>query len=222
MTHEQAVKRQAVERYLLDELSPVERSEFEEHYFDCTECAAEVEAAAVFAANARAVFSEEAGRPAPVHSWWPEWLRPAYALGAVAAVLLLLVAYDEFLRIPGLKRELAQISAPRAYPAFFLKPVARGDEQVLVAPKTATLIGLNLDIPPGGAYSVYECEIRRGAGDPGFSIPVAAPAPPGSPLNVLIPMSRLRPGPYTLTLRGGNTGPAAPELSRFGFTIELN
>lgn len=221
MNHEQAVKRQAVERYLLDELSPVERSEFEEHYFDCAECASEVEAAAVFAANARSVFSEEAGRPAPVHHWWPEWLRPAYVV-ALAACLLLLVTYDEMLRIPGLKRELAQLAAPRAYPAFFLKPVARGDEQVLVTPKTATLIGLNLDVPPGSAFGVYECEIRGGAGDPGFSITVPAPASPGSPLNVLIPISRLRPGPYTLTLWGANTGPGVKELSRFGFTIQLN
>lgn len=221
MNHEQAVKRQAVERYLLDELSPVERSEFEEHYFDCAECAAEVEAAAVFAANARSVFSEEAGRPAPVHPWWPEWLRPAYIL-ALAACLLLLVAYDEMLRIPGLKKEFAQIAAPQAYPAFFLRPIARGDEQVLAAPKTALFVGLSLDIPPGSAYRSYEGEIRGGAGDPGFSITLPAPDSPGSPLNVLIPTSRLRPGPHTLTLRGRNAGPAATELSRFGFTIQLN
>ena len=221
MNHEQAVKRQAVERYLLDELAPAERSEFEEHYFDCAECAADVEAAAVFAANARSVFSEEAGRPAPVHPWWPEWLRPAYIL-ALAVCLLLLVAYDEMLRIPGLKRELAQIAAPQALPAFFLRPVARGDEQVVAAPKTAPFVGLSLDIPPGGAFRVYECVIRGGTGDPGFSIAVPAPASPGSPINVLIPTFRLRPGPYTLVLRSGNAGPAAKELSRFSFTIQLH
>jgi Putative zinc-finger len=37
MDHHQATQLTAVEKYLLDELPPELRDEFEEHYFDCQE-----------------------------------------------------------------------------------------------------------------------------------------------------------------------------------------
>ena len=217
MNHREAVERQAVERYVLDELPAAEREEFEAHFFGCADCAAEVEAGAVFAANARAVFSGEAGRHAPSHHRWLEWRRPAYVFG-LAAALLFVVAYEELLRVPGLRREWAEIAAPRAYPAFFLRPVARGDDQVLEVPKSAPLVGFALDVPPGSAYRSFECDLRGGGR---FSITVPAPASPGAPLNILIPVSRLQPGQYVLILRGRNDGSEAVELSRFGFIIRL-
>jgi hypothetical protein len=217
MNHREAVERQAVERYVLDELPAAEREEFEAHFFGCADCAAEVEAGAVFAANARAVFSEEAGRHAPSHHRWLEWRRPAYVFG-LAAALLFVVAYEELLRVPGLRREWAEIAAPRAYPAFFLRPVARGDDQVLEVPKSAPFVGFALDVPPGSAYRSFECDLRGGGR---FSITVPAPASPGAPLNILIPVSRLQPGQYVLILRGRNDGSEAVELSRFGFIIRL-
>jgi hypothetical protein len=221
MNHQEAVERRAAERYQLGELTPEERNEFEEHFFDCSECAAEVHAAAVFAAGARAVFSEEAGRrPAPTRSGWLNWWRPAFAFG-LAAMLLLLVVYDEFLRIPGLKRELAEVAASQAYPAFFLRPVARGDDQVVTAPKGAHFLGLSLDVPPGAVYASYECELRAEPG--GATIAVEAPAPvsAGAPLNILIPTSRLSTGHYVLTLRGDKRGRSAEELGRFSFILQL-
>ena len=42
MTHQQAVDKQAVERYLLDEMPEIERFAFEEHLFDCDICADDV------------------------------------------------------------------------------------------------------------------------------------------------------------------------------------
>ena len=58
--HEQAMKVHAAERYVLDELSPEERDDFEEHYFMCVKCAEEVRIAAAFADNAKSVFREDA------------------------------------------------------------------------------------------------------------------------------------------------------------------
>jgi len=218
MNHLEAVGRQAAEKYLLDELSSEEQLEFEEHFFGCAECAAEVEAGAVFVANARAVLSEEAGRHAPVHRWWMEWRRPAWAF-AILAALLFLVAYQELLRIPRLRREMASLAAPRAYPAFVLRPVARGDEQMLEVPSSASLVGLALDVPPGAAYRSFECQLLGGSP---LSIAVPAPASPGAPLNVLIPAAHLQPGGYTLILRGQTGNSKAVELGRFRFTIQLN
>jgi hypothetical protein len=47
MTHEQAVEKQATERYLLDEMPELERFAFEEHLFACPVCAADVRAGGV-------------------------------------------------------------------------------------------------------------------------------------------------------------------------------
>jgi len=59
MDHSQAIETQAAERYLLGELSASEAEDFEQHYFECTDCAEAVESGGVFIANARAVM----GRP---------------------------------------------------------------------------------------------------------------------------------------------------------------
>jgi hypothetical protein len=48
MDHRDAIERGVVEKYLLNELSSPERDEFEEHYFDCRECAEDLRATAAF------------------------------------------------------------------------------------------------------------------------------------------------------------------------------
>ena len=44
MDHEAAVQQMVVEQYLLDELAPELRDEFEEHLFDCAECSLDLRA----------------------------------------------------------------------------------------------------------------------------------------------------------------------------------
>jgi anti-sigma factor RsiW len=48
MDHSEAVRRGAAEKYLLDELLSADRDEFEQHFFDCQECAADLNGAAAF------------------------------------------------------------------------------------------------------------------------------------------------------------------------------
>ncbi len=55
MDHNEAVRLRAVEKYVLGELAPSQRDEFEAHYFDCQECAQDVKAVAEFVDNVRAV-----------------------------------------------------------------------------------------------------------------------------------------------------------------------
>jgi hypothetical protein len=42
MTHQQALDTMAAERYLLDEMTEIEKHAFEEHFFDCNDCSTEV------------------------------------------------------------------------------------------------------------------------------------------------------------------------------------
>jgi len=55
MDHSEALRQQAAEKYVLGELPKPLRDEFEQHFFDCQECALDVKAAAGFVDNARAV-----------------------------------------------------------------------------------------------------------------------------------------------------------------------
>jgi len=57
MDHNEALRLHAVEKYVLGELPPSLRDEFEEHLFECQECAQDVKAAAEFVDNVRAVFA---------------------------------------------------------------------------------------------------------------------------------------------------------------------
>src|SRR3954465_7637824 len=60
MDHEQSINTHAAERYLLEELPPELREEFEQHYFDCPECAEEVLLGFQFDRNLKAVFRDQA------------------------------------------------------------------------------------------------------------------------------------------------------------------
>lgn len=44
MDHTAVVRQKMTERYLLDELDAEVRDEFEEHFFDCPECALDIRA----------------------------------------------------------------------------------------------------------------------------------------------------------------------------------
>jgi anti-sigma factor RsiW len=57
MDHNEALQLQAAEKYVLGELSQPLRDEFEEHFFECQECALDVKAAAGFADNASRVLA---------------------------------------------------------------------------------------------------------------------------------------------------------------------
>jgi hypothetical protein len=92
MAHEEAEKTNAVESYLLNELTGEQRSRFEEHYFECTTCADAVMAGQVFIQGIRPPdpwwksFAARLGDPVSV-PFWRLWAMG----GAAAASLLFLV-----------------------------------------------------------------------------------------------------------------------------------
>jgi anti-sigma factor RsiW len=60
ISHEEAVRTLATEKYLLGELYPELRDQFEEHLFDCQQCAFDLWAAATFLACANVILSRQA------------------------------------------------------------------------------------------------------------------------------------------------------------------
>jgi hypothetical protein len=109
MEHADAVKLQAVEKYILGELSPPLRDEFEAHYFDCPECSLNVRTGVAFAAGSKEYFKEPAVReiapPARERDWF-RWLTPRLVIPVFAA-LLFVIGYQNTISIPRLKQTAA-------------------------------------------------------------------------------------------------------------------
>src|SRR6516164_9444118 len=94
MDHMEAERQMLSERYLLNELTPEMREEFEEHFFSCQQCALDLEAGAAFLDHSKAVMSSpvkpEVQKPVPPVSqkFWAR-LRPAFALPLLGLVALI-------------------------------------------------------------------------------------------------------------------------------------
>src|SRR5258706_16430100 len=119
MDHTEASQLMIAEKYLLDELSPESRDQFEEHFFGCTECALDVRAGAALVEQMKVVLSEPAPGhqervPVPVSgkSAWLGWLRPALVLPVLAA-LLVLIGYQNLVTYPQLQMAA---NAPQVLP----------------------------------------------------------------------------------------------------------
>src|SRR5712692_11891551 len=97
MDHNEAIQLMLAEKYLLDELSPESRDQFEEHFFGCTECALDLRAGAMLVEQMKEVLSEplpgnQVRVPAgvPRKSGWVAWLRPAFVLPVLGVLLALI------------------------------------------------------------------------------------------------------------------------------------
>src|SRR5437660_2218684 len=126
MDHSDAIQLQAAVKYVLGELSQVQRDEYEEHYFDCAECAVDIKALATFADTAREVLRQEkanqlAKEALPARGGWLRWLQPVVAVPAFAA-LLLIIAYQNTVTIPQ-ARNTSSRAVPEVYgQSFLLRP----------------------------------------------------------------------------------------------------
>src|SRR5262252_1653635 len=109
MDHGEAMRLGAAEKYVLGELAGDVRDAYEEHYFECAECARDVKAAAMLFEGVRQIAGDQTTpsfEPESVRQGWFDrtfsWLRPALATAALA-VLLAAIAYQNLVTIPALK-----------------------------------------------------------------------------------------------------------------------
>lgn len=208
MDHNRALDSQAVERYLLGEMSTEERDSFEEHFFGCEECAQDVRDGARFRENAREVLPEFQQKRAEIASkpFWRWWRPPALAL--VTATLGMVVVYQAAVQVPSLKNQIRA----QTVPAFALHATARGEESLPHVPANAGLFTLYFDLP-GAAAPPYECTLTDASGKVVDTFP--ADPKPNETLNVLLDRARLSPGRYTLTLKSTSETGAVPNQFQF-------
>jgi len=177
MDHDEAVRLQAAEKYVLGKLPKEQHAAYEEHYFDCPSCAEEIKATVAFMESARQVIHEEALEPvgakrvAPATQTtggWFAWLRPAFAV-PVLAVLLLFIGYQNGVTIPRLKDSSSSQMGQSMSSSFQLRGSVRGgnegdDTANKVRVRAGESFALNFDFTPTGTFSEYDWQLRDQAG----------------------------------------------------------
>jgi len=227
MEHAEAVKLNAVERYLLGELTDTERDGFEAHFFECRACAAEVRVAAAFIENAREVMRRTPHRQTVVSHEGEKrsarfgWLQPGYAL-AMLVVLALALGYQSFVAIPRIKRSsLSAVAQP--LPTLSLTTSGSrggaGIPEITVARRDP--FGIFVDIPVEGSFTAYSCAILSSDGKDMFDIHLS-PEQVKDTVQLFIPGEALRPGTYNLVIFGHSTGQRIPasEIGRYPFVLK--
>jgi hypothetical protein len=207
MDHSEAKRLKAAEKYLLGELSAELRDQYEDHFFSCTDCAQDVHAGAAFIDNARDVWSagtvDSVAQPEKVRasSWWARLLRPAFAVPALA-LLLLVAGYQNAVTIPRLMTALSQSEAPQTLPSFSLiAQNSRGGAPLSITVSADKPFSLFVDIPPHSQFASYICEFQTESGAAEFSLNVSAQEAKQT-VQLLIPTGRLAAGKHVLIVRG--------------------
>lgn len=241
MTHEDVERQAVVERYVRGELRPDEAKAFEEHFFVCDACFANVQAAERLRAVRDAA---ERGRVEAAADGGPAaaWLRPAFG-GAVAATILLVtvVGWLAFVLVPELRRQLAaEREARAAAERTEARPpqdvaraeggadrlaAARAEPNVPVAilQSTRAAAQVTLAVPPDAPHVVLWIEAPRGARGQTFRLTIG---PAGgavvetidgltpntdNAIAAAVPAARLPPGAHVAQLYSTATG--APVLT---------
>ncbi len=224
MDHTAVVRDKMTERYLLNELESEVRDEFEEHYFDCPECALDVRAGSHFVEQSKLVLVEEAqpvlvratSRPEPARHGWFAWLRPAFAAPALA-LLLAVAGYQNLVTYPGLRSELRR---PQVLPAVSVNVGTwAGGGTPTSIPEGQGLL-LYVRIPPDGAYTRYTAELYSPAGKREGSFTIT-PVAGQDQWPVTVPRIDREAGTYTMAVHGLTAGGESKDLGSTSFQLQI-
>ena len=232
MDHSEAIQQMMAERYLLDELTPDIREAFEEHLFDCPECALDLRAGAAFVEAAKAQLPRLTGAlPASIPSrsrkpWiarggWLRWLQPAFAVPAFASLLLVL-GYQNLVTYPGLRAAAGQ---PRLLAWAPLNGATRGGALLTITADRRHGVALPIDLPAQSspdAYASYCFDLYDPQGKLAWTGAQAAPNVNDSQrLSLMIPGAMLQSGAYSLVVSGVGAHGERKVIDRYAFDLRL-
>jgi hypothetical protein len=235
MDHSHAVEQMAAERYLLNELTPEAREAFEEHFFDCPDCALDLRAAAAFIDEAKVqlpTLSKPAAVPAGAirvntprrPGFWSTIWKPAFALPAFAA-LLLVVGYQNFVTLPGLR---AQTAHPHLLTFAPLHGATRGGARAAFTTDREHGLALPLDLTPQpgtAAFASYSVNLLDGQGKTVWTGNLPAPAESGDGSQrvlLALPGAMLRSGSYSVSVAGVDAQGQTVPLDKYAFDLSLS
>jgi hypothetical protein len=216
MDHKDAVATQAIERYLLDEMSADERDLFEAHFFDCSECAFDVRSGVqMIAALPEDGEAKKGGDVVGIdsHRKWSWWVPQAAAASVIFATMgwyggmqhaVSRVAVTSQPRIT----EIAQVD---------LSEAERGPGDVKVIPAGA-YASLNVEIPHADEAASYAYAVVDAAGKTWFSGTKSREQAAAEAVSLLLPA--LPRGSYRVVIEGvrenGNRFPIDSKNFRVG------
>lgn len=224
MDHSDALRLKATEKYILNELDPEQLDQFEEHMFDCPECAVDVRAAAMFVEHSKTVLSEARG-PVPVtavsatRSGWLDWLRPAFAAPALA-LLLIVVGYQNLVTYPKLERS---VNTPQVMPWAAVNVGVMGSGQSISVSRGQGFL-LFVRIPPEAGYSEYKADLINPSGKKEWSIPIPVSSDQEQNQDrwtVRVPGADWISGSYVLKVHGTTTTGEVKEVGQGSVDLQI-
>ena len=222
MDHNEAVRQKATERYLLDELDPEVRDQFEEHLFDCQDCALDVRAAAMFVEQSKVVLAEPAGAVvrqkvvAPVKSGWFAWFRPAFAV-PVLALLLAVIGYQNLVTYPNLMQASNQ---PQVGPWASVNVSTRGAGATTIQTHAGEGFSLLINLAPEDGFASYTADLYNPAQKLEWSGPIST-ASAEERRQIYIPGRNRQSGTYTLVVHGITPAGESKEISRLPIDLQI-
>jgi hypothetical protein len=220
MDHTLALQTNTINKYLLNELQPEERAAFEEHLFDCPECAARVKEDFALISELKEVLREPTPQSAranstkTINSGWREWFSPLTFIPACAALVLACFAgYQNFVSIPRMLQPQVIQTEP------FVSGATRGatTQTALVKPGSA-LFAASFNVDSPSAHPAYVCEFQSANGTPIMTIDCGKHATAEFTLSLLLPVEKFPPAGYTMILRPASGQNA--EVSRYSFAVK--
>jgi anti-sigma factor RsiW len=212
MTHSEIERQDIVDAYLNRRLSEGDRQAFEEHIFACDECFAQVQMAEKFAGGIRQAVESGDLRapPEPDRDFFTGWLRPAFALSAAVAVILLAVTgWLTFGELPRLRRQidnaryLAEEQRRRGLELEKLlaanrPPAAEANLPLVMLEASRAALAIEVTVPRGASRIVLWMEIAPAAGSGPFRLEIRSAA--GQPVETLEGLVRNGYGALTASL----------------------
>ena len=234
MDHDEVVRQRLTERYLLAELDSDAREQFEEHFFECPECALDVRAGTQFVAGTKVVLTEGSETSVPqkvaagkedgrgwfawLRSGWlkPGWLSPAFALPALV-LLLSVIGYQNLVAYPKMRTALMQ---PRILPWAAVAVGTWGSSGPTISATAGQGFLLFVRIPPDGNYVRYVADLYDPAGRLECSLNIPAVAGKDQ-WPVLVPGANREAGSYRISVRGLTAAGESKDLGGSSFTLEI-
>lgn len=202
----------AAEAYILDDLEPAERNAFEEHFFDCTDCASDVLDAAAVADGVRTDIADgertETTNVVPFPHPYSRWAAAAAAI-AIAAVL----SYHYWPRPPA--RQTAPLVRNVVAEQMIDLDAARATQTSYLVIRNQS-VSVGFVIPVTDPHPPYVCELRDDAGGHLMgSKTVSTKDEAANAVSLVIPAGKFHNGNYTLGIRGDR------EIPAYHFAVEV-
>lgn len=202
MTHDEAMKDGATERYVLDDMTDEERDAFEEHYFDCAVCAEDVKAAIAIRDEGLAAVRD---LPEPVVVPFPQPRRRlATPLAAAASAVLVALSMYAGVVQPAM-RELHAARTPFVADGEANLRTSRGAgaSTAIDGHKNTKLV---VEVDTEDKSPRFTFNFLDAAGRERFAIPVSGDRVRAGDVEVSLRSETLESGVYTLRVDGTEAG----------------